>query len=619
MSASKAALQGIARFALPVLVAVASAIAPSVANASSTPLSGSAEGAPPVGHVWVIMLENHSFPENFGPPAQEFQPRAGSPESMTYLAKTLPSQGALLDDYFGVAHPSNSNYTALVSGQPPSFGHFSSSACPKTGLPKLGVTFCTGTLLDCLYYTPFEQTRTTETGVAVGQGCVYPSGVPDVGTQMRDATPALSVKAYEEDMERPCQHPPLGAYDEGDAGGQPGYETGGNPFLYFSNWIEKPAECEANDVPLNRNTFEPLVKDLQSVATTPNLSWIGPNLCDQGHDLCPNFYADRGSSKFFEGAEVCPGAQPTSEHCDAQTSAWLNMLIPKITASPAYKENGLIAIVWDEANFYSSSPYVDSRACCNEPNEPGATGEPGVVGEVGIPHVASIKITPGTNRLLLGGPDDFETIFAALKLLFEHPGEAFAWQPGGGDSGAVLLSPFIKGGTVSTTPYDQYSTLRTLQSIFGLPHTGNAADPLVGTFGSEIFNNVTSPVALTPVTAAPGGGLLSLDPRRGTTVQLVGDGVVVHARCRASGRRTCRGVATLSVSVRGRGAPATLGSRSYVQPSDRPRDLTIYLSKPALRYLHAHRHANVRVTFASRVAKRKTTRVRRALTVLTPR
>lgn len=138
-------------------------------NAGSAPLSAPAGGAPPVGHVWLIMLENHSWAENFGAPAQQFQPRAGSPESMTYLAKTLPSLGARLDDYYGIAHPSDANYTAWVSGQPPSFGFFSASACPKTGFPSLGVTFCTGSLLDCLYYTPFAQTGTTEDGVAIGR------------------------------------------------------------------------------------------------------------------------------------------------------------------------------------------------------------------------------------------------------------------------------------------------------------------------------------------------------------------------------------------------------------------------------------------------------------------
>ncbi len=589
-------------------------------NAASVPLSAPAGGAPPVGHVWLIMLENHSWAENFGPPAQGFQPRAGSPESMTYLAKTLPSLGARLDDYYGIAHPSDSNYTAWVSGQPPSFGFFSPSACPKTGFPKLGVTFCTGSLLDCLYYTPFAQTGTTEDGVAIGQGCVYPKNVPDIGTQMREATPALSVKAYQEDMSRPCQHVPLGGYDEGDAGGQPGYETGGNPFMYFANWIDTPASCAAADVPLNRNTFEPLVKDLWSVATTPNLSWIGPNLCDQGHDYCPNFYANRANEKFFEGAEICHGEQPASEYCDAQTSAFLNMLIPKITASPAYKENGLIVITWDEANFYNSSPYVDNRACCNEPNEPGATGEAGVAGQVRIPGIATINVTPGTNRLLLGGPDTAENIFGALRLLFEHPGEALSWQPGGGDSGALMLSPFIKPGTVSTAPYNHYSVLRTLQNIFGLPHTGNAADPLAGTIGSEVFNEVPSAQSLSLLTSArPGGGLLTLARAPGRALRLVGDGVVVHTRCRASARRTCRGVATLSLSGARKGAPSLLGRRSYVQLSDRPRDLTIYLPRRSLRYLHAHRRARVRLTLGSRMASGKTKNSRRALTLATPR
>ena len=420
---------------------------------------------------------------------------------MTYLAKTLPSLGARLDDYYGIAHPSDSNYTAWVSGQPPSFGFFSPSACPKTGFPKLSVTFCTGACSTASTTRLSRRPARPKMGWR-SRGLRVPKNVPDIGTQMRDATPALTVKAYQEDMDRPCQHVPLGGYDEGDAGGTPGYETGGNPFMYFANWIDEPASCEAADVPLNRNTFEPLAKDLRSVATTPNLSWIETNLCDQGHDYCPNFYADRANEKFFEGAEICHGEQPASEYCDAQTSAFLNMLIPKITASPAYKEDGLIVITWDEANFYNSSPYVDNRACCNEPSEPGATGEAGVVGQVRIPGIATIDVTPGTNRLLLGGPDTAENIFGALKLLFEHPLEALSWQPGGGDSGALMLSPFIKPGTVSTAPYNHYSVLRTLQNVFGLPHTGNAADQLVGTIGSEIFNGAPSAQSLSLLASA---------------------------------------------------------------------------------------------------------------------
>jgi hypothetical protein len=162
--------------------------------------------------------------------------------------------------------------------------------------------------------------------------------------------------------------------------------------------------------------------------------------------------------------------------------------------------------------------------------------------------------------------------------------------------------------------------LRTLQNVFGLPHTGNVADQLVGTIGSEVFND--APSAQSPsllASARPAGALLTLDRSRGKTLRLVGDGVVVHARCRASAHRTCRGVATLSLSGVHKGAPSLLGRRSYLQLSDRPRDLTIYLSRPVRRYLHAHRRASVRLTLASRTAGGRTKSQGRALTLATPR
>jgi hypothetical protein len=285
-------------------------------------------------------------------------------------------------------------------------------------------------------------------------------------------------------------HPPAARrLRRGRRRGGAGYETGNNPFVYFHNWIDHPAICDAQDVPLDRNTFAPLTTDLQSIATTPNLSWIGMNLCDQGHDNCPNFYSDRANGSFFDNATICDGRQPASEYCNAQASWFLSNLIPVITASPAYKQDGLIAVIWDEANFYNDSPYVDSRACCNETNQIGASGKPGVTGQVHIPLIGTINVTPGTNRLLLGGPDTAANILAALKLLVTHPKRALKMQPGGGDSGAVLLSPFIKPGTVSTVRYNHFSLLRTIQSIFGLAHTGNAADPRSRTIGRDVFTN----------------------------------------------------------------------------------------------------------------------------------
>ena len=64
---------------------------------------------------------------------------------------------------------------------------------------------------------------------------------------------------------------------------------------------------------------------------------------------------------------------------------------------------------------------------------------------------------------------------------------AAAETPGGGRIGAVLLSPLIRPGTVSTVDYNHYSLLRTVEDIFGLPHLGDAAMPQVRSFGADVF------------------------------------------------------------------------------------------------------------------------------------
>jgi hypothetical protein len=81
--------------------------------------------------------------------------------------------------------------------------------------------------------------------------------------------------------------------------------------------------------------------------------------------------------------------------------------------------------------------------------------------------------------------------------------------PGGGDTGSVLISPFIKPGTSTTRFYDHYSWLRTMEDIFQvsagrdhapLPagtvsggidrqgHLGFAATPGLAPFGRDVFN-----------------------------------------------------------------------------------------------------------------------------------
>ncbi|HEX3868035.1 MAG TPA: alkaline phosphatase family protein, partial [Gemmatimonadaceae bacterium] len=64
--------------------------------------------------------------------------------------------------------------------------------------------------------------------------------------------------------------------------------------------------------------------------------------------------------------------------------------------------------------------------------------------------------------------------------------------PGGGRVGAVMLSPFIKPGTVSTNAYNHYALLKSVEDMFGLDHLGYAGQKGLAAFGKDIFTRPTA-------------------------------------------------------------------------------------------------------------------------------
>ena len=92
-------------------------------------------------------------------------------------------------------------------------------------------------------------------------------------------------KGYMEDIgdsptqAKSCRHPAVGAADDTQqarAGDQ--YAARHNPFVYFHSIIDGPA-CAQRVMGLDQ-----LSPDLRSASTTPNLAYITPNLCNDGHD-----------------------------------------------------------------------------------------------------------------------------------------------------------------------------------------------------------------------------------------------------------------------------------------------------------------------------------------------
>jgi phosphatidylinositol-3-phosphatase len=299
------------------------------------------------------------------------------------------------------------------------------------------------TQADCQKYTEFTQTSVTPDGQAVGSGCVYPAAVQTVANQL--TARGLTWKAYMEDMgnmplrESPtCGHPAIGAADDTQIavrGDQ--YASRHNPFVYFHAIIDTPA-CYTNVVNLSV-----LQTDLQSLVTTPAFAFITPNLCDDGHDPTGEDH-------------TCVNGDPGGL---VSADKFLAGIVPQILASAAFKQDGLLIITFDEADIDVSFDKAtgalklgigDASACCAEPRGP--------------------NIPLGT------------TVFN--KIGDTGPGVG---GPGGGRIGSVLVSRFIRPGTVSYRHYNHYALLRSLEDAFGLNHLGYAEQKGLNAFGSDVF------------------------------------------------------------------------------------------------------------------------------------
>ena len=100
-----------------------------------------------------------------------------------------------------------------------------------------------------------------------------------------------------------------------------------------------------------------LAGDLASVSTTPNFSFITPDLCHDGHDA------------------TC--ADPAEPGGIAGIDEFLRTWVPLIESSPAFQTDGLLVITTDESEWGQSQQ--DSTSCCGE--QPGPdTPMPGITG-----------------------------------------------------------------------------------------------------------------------------------------------------------------------------------------------------------------------------------------------
>jgi phosphatidylinositol-3-phosphatase len=295
---------------------------------------------------------------------------------------------------------------------------------------------------DCQEYQDFALTGVTPDGQAIGSGCIYPDSIKTLPDQLKAS--GKTWRAYMGDMgndpkreSATCGHPALNTKDltqiaEAPSMGVPNgdqYASRHNPFVYFHSIIDSP-DCNTGVVNLNQ-----LTADLKSESSTPDFVFITPNLCDDGHDA------------------PCVTGQPGGL---VSADAFLRKWIPAIQSSPAYQKDGLIAIIFDEGGYTTAvsaggavTITFEGQYCCSEQPGPNLAA---------FPQSTTI---PGTVYTLVTG--DY----------------------GGDRTGAVLLSPLLKPGTVSNTPFNHFSLLKTLEDIYHTDgYLGYAGQPgLLSFFG----------------------------------------------------------------------------------------------------------------------------------------
>ena len=224
------------RGSVAAFLALAVASSPAFAKA---PARG-AEGIPRFSHVVVLVLENESATNTWGP------------ASVAHYLNSLVPRGVFASQYFATGHASLDNYIAMVSGQPDQ---------PLTAS-------------DCIPVNLWL--------------CEQGQSLMSNGRNLADQLEAKGItwKGYMDGAPSPCFHAdysptalPPDPY-QGDSQKPPAkdYADRHNPFIYFKDIIENDARCRAHVRP-----FTDMARDIGRNAL-PAFSFITPDSCHDGHD-----------------------------------------------------------------------------------------------------------------------------------------------------------------------------------------------------------------------------------------------------------------------------------------------------------------------------------------------
>ena len=286
------------------------------------------------------------------------------------------------------------------------------------------------TVANCPNYGDIVPGTESAEGQVEGNGCIYPATTKTLVSQL--AEKKLTWRAYVEGVGDPTGQV-LSCRHPAAGTPDPNHAPlPGDPYLTWRNpFVHFHSLTDGPACAENDVGLDRLTADLKVKGTkAPTLSYIVPNACHSGSPV------------------PCEPGKPAGP---AAAEEFLATLIPAILTSPAYKEGGLIAIT--SALAPQSGEHADPSACCVVPEFKN------------LPPVAATE--PSVGPVKPSG--------------------------GGGRVGMLLISPFVKPGSVNETGYyNHFSLLGTIEELLGLEKLGYANDLALTPFDATVFNAETS-------------------------------------------------------------------------------------------------------------------------------
>jgi hypothetical protein len=388
------------------LAVFSSSSAAATGRARATLISSTGLRAGQIKHVWLIILENKSYDATFTGLNQN-----------SYLWKTLPSQGVLLQNYYGTGHSSMDNYLSMVSGQAPEEDTQSDCSVENT---NFGANDTIVTKKNANYGQVASAANAAQPSGANApngtNGCTYPTDAPTLFNQLDAA--GKTWKGYAQDLgdqpgrddaicggpgsaaNNPDTNPtflsataahPLPPGVTSFTGAQPNdqYVAKHFPFPWFHSLtgsvqtdgsttpgLTTPAQggtdCDSAHVANLDNPATGLFHDLQKDSSTPAFSWITPDNCSDAHDaICQG--NNLSGSFTSAGAPIYQSPTPNPESTTPKnftgglyaSDLFLEYYIPMIEKSAAFKDGGLIDVTFDEGNppfTYSGNSFNNANA-----------------------------------------------------------------------------------------------------------------------------------------------------------------------------------------------------------------------------------------------------------------